>query len=199
MRPKSSFAAFLMGASLLCLPAFSQESPKGSEVSVQFFGAFVNSTNQDGVRQTSSDSGGVLASYGFFFTSHQGVEVNYGYSRSTQSYDSGNGPEGVSADRHEITAAYVYRIPMGRVTPFVEAGTGALVFDPRGFAGASTQGRAAFLYGAGADYNVTKRFFVRGQYRGLVYSSPTFDLVGDYGAGRVTNLAEPSIGFGFRL
>jgi len=38
---------------------------------------------------------------------------------------------------------------------------------------------------------------VRAQYRGLVYNSPTFDLVSTLGADRVTHRAKPSIGFGF--
>jgi len=74
--------------------------------------------------QTSSDSGGILASYRFFFTRHQGVEVNYGYSRSTLSYDFGGGPFGTSANQHEITGAYTFRLPMSRITPFVQAGVG---------------------------------------------------------------------------
>ena len=50
-----------------------------------------------------------------------------------------------------VTAAYVYRFTLRRITPFVEAGVGGLVFDPTGGPGASTQGRATFVYGAGAD------------------------------------------------
>ena len=123
-----SLAALLMGTALISLPAFSQEgAPENrSEASVSFFGAFLKNTNQNGVHQTSSDSGGVLASYRFFFTNHQGVEVNYGYSRSTTSYDFGLGPLGTQANQHEITGAYTLRFPMARITPFVQAGFGGL-------------------------------------------------------------------------
>jgi opacity protein-like surface antigen len=199
MSQKASLAAFVTGAALLCLPAFSQEEGGRSEASVQFFGAFVKGTVQNGVRQTSSDSGGVLASYRFFFSNHHGVEANYGYSRSTQSYDFGLGPAGVSANQHEWTGAYVLRMPMRRVTPFVEAGVGGLTFQPRNFVGASNQTRAAFVYGGGANLNVTHRLFVRAQYRGLVYNSPTMNVTANLGADRVTHLAEPSAGFGFRF
>src|SRR6202042_826459 len=102
-------------------------------------------------------------------------------------------------DQHEATAAYVFRHNMGSVTPFAEAGVGALVFDPRDYAGASTQTRAAFVYGAGADFNLTSRLFLRAEYRGFVYNSPTFDLVATQGADRITHRAEPSIGFGYRF
>jgi opacity protein-like surface antigen len=88
---------------------------------------------------------------------------------------------------------------MKRFTPFVEAGFGGLIFSPRNLVLANTQGRVAFLYGAGADFNMTNRFFVRAQYRGLVYNSPTFDLPANLGADRVTHQAEPSIGLGFKF
>jgi outer membrane immunogenic protein len=196
-----SLTALLMGTALISLPAFSQENgPESkSEASVSFFGAFLKNTNQNGVHQTSSDSGGVLASYRFFFTNHQGVEVNYGYSRNTVSYDFGAGPLGTSANQHEITGAYTLRFPMRRITPFVQAGIGGLIFAPRDFVGADTQGRVAFLYGGGADFNISKRIFVRAAYRGLVFNTPTFDILNNLGADRTTHQAEPTIGLGFKF
>jgi len=185
---------------LLCaaLAAFSQEAPK-SEVAVQAFGSFVKSTTSDGIQQSATNSGGVLASYRFFFSNSSGVEVNYGYSLNTQNYGLAEGPLGVKSNQHEATAAYVYRHPFHGFTPFVEAGAGALVFDPTDFAGASTQTRAAFLYGGGADFKITSRLLLRAEYRGFVYNSPTFNLAATEGADRVTHRAEPSVGFGYRF
>ena len=202
MSRKNSLAALLMGTALISLPAFSQEGgPENkSEASVQFFGTFLKQTTNNGARQTASDGGGVLASYRYFFTQHHGVEVNYGYSRSTLSYDFGGGPFGTSANQHEITGAYIFRFPLvAHVTPFVQAGFGGLIFDPRSFTGANAQGRVAFLYGGGADFSLSKRIFVRAQYRGLVFNSPTFDIPANLGADRVTHQAEPTIGFGYRF
>jgi outer membrane immunogenic protein len=105
----------------------------------------------------------------------------------------------VKADQHEVTAAYVYRHAMRHFTPFVEAGVGSLIFNPSDAPGASTQARAAFVYGGGADFNLTRRVFVRAEYRGLVYNSPTFDLAPVAGTDRVTHRAEPSVGFGYRF
>jgi outer membrane immunogenic protein len=198
MFQSTSLAAVLAGAALFSIPAFSQEEGR-SEASVQFMGTFVKSTTNDGVRQSSTDSGGVLASYRFLFTRRHGLEVNYGYSRSTQSYDSGAGPRGASANQHEVTAAYVLRFPMHWVTPFVEAGVGGLVFSPRDVATSSTQSKAAFVYGGGADMAITHGVFVRAAYRGLVYSSPTFDDPANAGFARTTHQAEPSIGLGLRF
>ena len=50
-----------------------------------------------------------------------------------------------------------------------------------------------------ADINLTDHLFVRGEYRGFVYNSPTYDLTGLNGLDRVTHRAEPSIGFGWRF
>ena len=194
----NSFAAIVLGGALAALPAFSQEGGR-SEATVQAFGSFVKSTTNNGVTQDATNSGGVLASYRFFFTNNHGVEVNYGYSLNTQLYGLATGPLGVKSNQHEVTAAYVYRHPLRHVTPFVEAGVGGLVFAPKDAPDISSQARAAFVYGGGADFNVTKRVFVRAEYRGLVYNSPTFDLVPVLGTDRVTHRAEPSIGFGYRF
>jgi outer membrane immunogenic protein len=198
MQRATNLAALLMGTALISLPAFSQEAGR-SEASVQFMGTFTKQTDSSGIRQSSSDSGGVLASYRFFFTRDQGVEVNYGYSRNTVSYDFGTGPFGTNTNQHEISGAYIFRFPMRRLTPFVEAGVGGLIFSPRNLVFANTQGRVAFLYGAGADFNLTKGIFVRAQYRGLVFNSPTFDIPANLGADRVTHQAEPTIGLGLKF
>jgi outer membrane immunogenic protein len=193
-----TFATVLMGAALASVPAFSQEFYR-SEVSVQAFGSFVKTTTDNGASQSATNSGGVLANYRFFFSGSQGVEVNYGYSLNTQTYGLASGPLGVKSDQHEVTAAYVYRHKMHGFTPFVEAGVGGLVFDPRDTPGASTQARVAFVYGAGADFDITKHLFVRAEYRGFVYSSPTFELAAADGTDRATHRAEPSVGFGYRF
>ena len=196
-----TIGAFVLGGALLSLPAFSQEeNPQyKSEASVQAFGSFVKSTINNGAEQTATDSGGVLASYRFFFNKNHGVEVNYGHSLNTQSYGLSSGPLGVNSHSHELTAAYVFRYPMKKVTPFALAGVGGLVFDPKDAQGADMQARAAFVYGAGADVNLTQRLFLRAEYRGLVYNSPTFDLAPLNNLDRLSHRAEPSIGFGYRF
>jgi opacity protein-like surface antigen len=185
----------IVGIASMALPAFSQsETPDRNEVSVQAFGSFVKSTTQNGVENRATNSGGVLGSYRYFFNAHNGVEANYGYSLNTQSYSS----TGVNSYSHEISAAYVFRMPMRHFTPFVLAGAGALVFDPKDFAAASSQTRAAFVYGGGADFDLSRHVFVRAEYRGFVYNSPTYDLAGFAGLDRTTHRAEPSVGFGYR-
>jgi outer membrane immunogenic protein len=212
-------AALTIATFLMSLTVFAQEDYTRfkSEASVQALGSFVKQTTQNGVQQDATNSAGVLATYRYYFDRHNGVEVNYGWTSNTQNYNQ------VLLDNnsHELSAAYVFRMPMRHWSPFVLAGAGALVFDPNSAgafigvpsggvyhgpvqpAGAglvpSTQTRAAFVYGAGADFNLTNHLFVRAEYRGLVYNSPTYDLAGLNGFDRMTHRAEPSIGFGWRF
>lgn len=189
----------IVGIAAAALPAFSQtEDPGKNEVSVQAFGSFVKSTTDNGIQNQASNSGGVLGSYRYFFNRHSGVEANYGYSLNTQSYGLPSGALGVKSYSHEASAAYVFRLPMRRFTPFVLAGAGGLIFDPKDFVGASSQARAAFVYGGGADFDLSHHVFVRAEYRGFVYNSPTYDLAGLDGVDRITHRAEPSVGFGYR-
>jgi opacity protein-like surface antigen len=85
------------------------------------------------------------------------------------------------------------------LTPFALAGVGGLVFDPMYASALDKQARAAFVYGGGADFNITQRVFLRAQYRGLVYNSPTFGMPRLNGLDRITHRAEPSAGIGFRF
>jgi outer membrane immunogenic protein len=194
---KNHLAAFTVATALTSFTAFAQEDYTRfkSEASVQALGSFVKQTTQDGIDQNATNSAGVLATYRYYFSRHHGVEANYSWTSNTQTYTG----FGADTNSHEISAAYVFRMPMKRWSPFVLAGAGALIFDPKNVAGANTQTRAAFMYGAGADINLTNHLFVRGEYRGFVYSSPTYDLAGLNGLDRVTHRAEPSIGFGWRF
>lgn len=195
------FLSMIAGAITVAAPAFSQEESPAykNEASVQAFGSFVKSTSSNGVDQSATNSGGVLASYRFFFNTRHGVEANYGYSLNTQNFLSASGPLGVKSNSHEVSGAYVFRMPLRRFRPFVLAGAGALVFDPRDFHGADAQTRAAFLYGGGADFNISRHIFMRAEYRGFVYNSPTWNLASLDGTDRITHRAEPSIGFGYRF
>jgi outer membrane immunogenic protein len=195
---KHKLVVAFCGATFTTFPALCQENAiYKSEVNVEAFLPVVKDTNAYGVQQSASVSGGVLADYRYFFGPHSGVEVSYGYSRTTQTYNLGGGPLGVGSNSDEVFAAYVFRFPHKRWSPFLLGGAGALVFDPRLTSGADTQVRAGFLYGGGADFTVHRRLFVRAEYRGIFYNSPTFNLTGLNGLDRFTHLAEPAIGFGY--
>jgi outer membrane immunogenic protein len=200
MSGKKLVVTMFVGIASMAAPAFSQSEELGkNEISVQALGSFVESTTTNGIRNSATNSGGVLAGYRRFFNLHNGVEVNYGYALNTQNFLSPSGVLGVKTNSHEVSGAYVFRLPLRRFTPFALAGAGALVFDPKNFAGADSQTRAAFVYGGGADFNISRHVFLRAEYRGFVYNSPTYNLTILDGTDRTTHRAEPSIGFGFRL
>ncbi len=189
-----------VGLATMALPGFAQsEGTGGSEVSVQAFGSFVKSTTDNGIDNQATNSGGVLGTYRYFFNTHNGIEADYGYSLNTESYGLPAGVLGVKSYSNEISAAYVFRMPMRKFTPFVLAGAGGLIFDPKNYAGADSQARAAFVYGGGSDFNLARHIFVRAEYRGFVYNSPTYGLAELSGVDRVTHRAEPSLGFGYRF
>ncbi len=190
----------IAGIAAMAPPAFAQSEDSGkNEVTVQAFGSFVKSTTDNGVQNSATNSGGVLGSYRRFFDAHSGIEVNYGYTLNRQNYLSSSGAASVQSYSHEVSGAYVYRLPLARFTPFVLAGVGALVFDPKDSEGADSQTRAAGVYGGGADFKISRHVFMRAEYRGFIYDSPTYSLPNVAGADRVTHRAEPSIGFGYRF
>jgi opacity protein-like surface antigen len=197
---KQQFIVALCGAALTPIVALCQETTSyKSEVNVEGSLPIVKSTTASGVQQSTSLNGGVLAGYRFFFGEHSGAELSYGYSRSTQTYTVSNGPVGLDANSNEIFAAYVYRFPHKRWSPFLLAGAGGLLFDPRAATGAGVQVRAEYLYGGGADFQIYGRLFARAEYRGIIYDSPTFNLNALNGLDRYTHRAEPAIGFAYKF
>jgi len=81
--------------------------------------------------------------------------------------------------------------------------TDASPVDPTGDAGgfvpgATTQARAAFVYGGGVDWNLTQHLAIRAEYRGFVYERPDFNLAALH-SGAVTNTGQPSAGIVFRF
>jgi opacity protein-like surface antigen len=126
---KNRLSALTITTVLTSLTVFAQEDYTRfkSEASVQALGSFVKQTTQNGINQRATDSAGVLATYRYYFSRHHGVEANYSWTSNTQNYDR----VGLDSNSHEISAAYVFRIPMKRWSLFALAGAGALVFDPQ--------------------------------------------------------------------
>lgn len=175
--------------------AIAQEQP-GSAVSVNFSGVF---TAHNGDQP--SGNAAYLASFEHFFGEHGGVVLNYANLRD-QKFATPDG--GVQSNAHETTVAYVARFTHGKLAPFAIVGSGALIFSPtNNFVLSSggtptTQAKAAFLYGGGADYNFTRNIAFRVQYRGLLFRSPDFHTM-DLNNQAYAHLAEPSVGVVFRF
>jgi opacity protein-like surface antigen len=196
---KNAILAAICGSTLVSLPAFGQEEslPK-MEIAIEASAPIAQNTNAQGVQQGSTVNYGFLAGYRVFFDKHSGVELTYGYARTSQTYGLNSGALGVSNSSNEALAAYVFRFPMKRWSPFVLAGAGALIFDPGTVAGATTQAQAGYLYGGGADFNLKHRIFLRMEYRGVFYHSPVF-TTGLNAPDQFTHRAEPAAGFGFHF
>jgi opacity protein-like surface antigen len=193
-------------AAFLLLACLAQAQTSRSEVSASFTGNFSKESDGQGVTQTPSQSGGLLLNYRFFLGSRSAVDLNYGFTRNDQNYAffSPLGFAGIQSNVHEATAAYVFTpFRSSRLSPFVLAGGGAMVFSPtntfnNSSIGAETQARGAFLYCAGADYTLFGGVALRAQYRGLFYKAPDFNLPG-FSTGTWGHMAEPTIGLVFRF
>ena len=183
--------------SAMTLPAFGQTDYR-QDATAQITGNYTRETTENGVRLDNTDKAGFLGTYRYFFSRHHGIEGNYGYTRTTQQVQLGSILAASQINAHEVSAAYVVRLPTKRVTPFALAGIGALVFD-RTNSGAELVAKPSFVYGGGADVNLTDRFFVRAQYRGQVFNAPQFSPGILLAPERITHLAQPSVGFGIRF
>ncbi|MBV9761460.1 MAG: outer membrane beta-barrel protein [Acidobacteriaceae bacterium] len=203
---KHMIFAGLMSLGLLVTGAQAQEGSR-SDVTVSAFGIFQQNTNGNGVNQSATDATGVLATYRYFFTDHQGLEVDYGFGQFNQQFSAPAATTPFAAsvrnDMNEATASYIYRRAIGhRLTPFVTAGTGALLFVPSAFALGGANGTTFvtpdFVYGAGADLALSRRVSLRLGYRGHVFQAPDFG-VQSIRTNSVTHMAEPFAGLSFHF
>jgi outer membrane immunogenic protein len=162
---------------------------------------FTNSANKNGVHREASTSGGLLASYRYYFSSWGGVELNYGHSSDTQSVQDSKGGVKVSTDVHEVTGALVFRFATrGSVTPYLFAGAGLLQFNPNtssiGAASLQSQNRTAAVYGMGIDYTFAPHWSLRAQYRGLFTTAPSFNNL-RFRTDTYLHTAEPTLGISY--
>ena len=182
---------------------FAQEEGQRSQISIQGT-ALVTKGSKDQIPSNDvTKSGGLLVGYSYQFSRWFGAEANYGYTRNTQNFITLGGPSSLQANFHEVTGALVAHLPVNvrSVRPYVLGGAGALVFDPTDkfiVTGADRQTRGTFVYGGGANFDITKSFGVRAEYRGLVYKVPDFGL-SQLNVDKFTHLAQPSVGFFFRF
>src|ERR1700690_127742 len=190
---------FLMALTLFWLPALAQDG--NSEVSANFTGNFQRQASGEGLTDTPTYTGGILANYRYHFNRYSAIEVNYGYSRFSQLY---NTQFYTLARTQELSLAYQFTFGVPKKAgfhPFAEAGVGALFFSPllSGSSGvAFTQNLAALLYGAGASYRLWRNVSAQVGFRGLVYTAPDFGVPNEITNAR-TMMAEPYAGFTFRF
>lgn len=194
-------------ASFVLFTAFTVAAQENrSEISVQGTGFFTRDSSGNGSSYSTTDTGGVLATYRYHLKPWLSAEGAYGIDRDTQKYFASATNFRIQSDIHQATAALIFNLPpliRRRFSPYVLAGGGALVFDPTSnlnqtVSAAQTQARGTFVYGVGVNYPIVKRLSLRAEYRGLVYSTPDFGFSG-LRTNAMTHTAQPSIGFSFRF
>jgi len=196
--------AGLFAALLFTSSSMAQEQLR-NEVGVQGTGFLTKDSEGNGIKQHTTDSGGLLVSYRRHFNRWLAADGSYGYTRNTLQNFTSAGAFDAQANMHQTTGALVVTSPRKffGLSPYALAGAGALTFDPTGNSGGflfgnDSQTKAAFVYGGGADINLTRRFALRFQYRGLVYRRPDFGLA-SLNSDATTHTAQPSAGFVIRF
>jgi opacity protein-like surface antigen len=169
--------------------------------------------------QSQSPSAGALFTFHGAVKPYLGYNVNFGYTRFTQTDSEGSGyvpgqgttipPGGGSysagaLDTHmyELTLAYGFYGPrFKRFRTFGQIGGGGLFFEPINANFAHPETRPAMVFGAGAEYDVSRHFSVRAEYRGLFYKMPDFGIDNGFPKQRlftVTNTPAISLVYHFK-
>jgi outer membrane immunogenic protein len=199
---RSIFA--VVGAFVLFTTAAFGQVENPSQITVQGTGLITKDSTADSTSTShrSTKSGGLLVGYSYQFNKWAGAEGNYGYTRNTQNFLGSFGQSSIQTDVHEVTGSFVAHLPSHTgFRPYALAGAGALVFDPTDrFAvnGIERQTKPTFVYGGGANFDITHNFGIRAEYRGLVFKTPDFN-VNSLNLDKVTHLAQPSVGFFVRF
>jgi opacity protein-like surface antigen len=196
----------IMIASIAFLTAGAVAQESRSEISLQGTGFFTKDSTGRGTLQRGTETGGFLVGYRYHFNRWLAAEGVYGYNRNSQQYFAPAGLSRVQANVHQATGGLVVNLPTParfKLSPYVLAEGGALVFDPTGNAfdsvsGAQKQTAGVFVYGGGADFPIVRHVSLRAEYRGLVYGAPDFGLR-SLNTNTVTHTAQPSAGIVFRF
>ena len=184
----------------LCL---AQESSK-MDVSVNVNGLFPSHASGDGFTQKASASAGVLTSLRYSPSRFAIFEFNYAHARGTQYFTSGGVQSSVHTGVHEVTGAYVLNLPWRstRLQPFALVGAGIMQFNPinsgTSVSGTQSQTKPAVLWGAGVNYDLSRHFALRLQYRGLFYAGPDFK-VASLKTDNWQPMSQPSFGIVYRF
>ena len=195
----------LLMMSVLAVPCLcmAQESSK-MDVSINVNGLFPSHSENNGLGQSASASGGVLASFRYSPSRFAIFEFNYGHARDTQYFTNGGVESSVHSGVHEVTGAYVLNSPWrcSHLQPFALVGAGIMQFNPvnsgTSVSGTQSETKPAVLWGAGVNYNLSRHFAFRLQYRGLFYAGPDFK-VASLKTDRWQPMSQPSFGIVYRF
>jgi opacity protein-like surface antigen len=169
--------------------------------------------------QAASPSAGALFTFHGAMKPYLGYNINFGYTRFTQTDSEGSGYEpgqgtttppvggsfsagALDTHMYELTLAYaVYGPRTKRFRTFGQLGGGGLFFEPINTNFAHDETRPAMVFGVGGEYDVSRHFSVRAEYRGLFYKMPDFGIDNGFPKQRlfsVTNTPAISLVYRFR-
>ena len=187
--------------------AFAQDFK--SEVSIQGAANIPKNSDTIDIPHHATDSGGFLLGYRVHLNPWFAVQGDYGYTRDTQKYfDPVLGESDVQSNIHQLTGEALITAPaQSRIRPYALAGVGGLFFRPTNSVnnafigvgnGVGNQTKAAFVYGGGVDFELTRYLALRAEYRGYLYKIPDFQIPG-LASDNFTHLAQPSVGLVWRF
>jgi len=195
----------IAGVILVAASGVAQESR--SEIGLQGIGFFTQNASGEGISRRATGSGGVLVPYRYHIARWLSLEAAYGYGRNTQKFYTSDFLYGVQTNVHQVSGGFVVNIPAmtwWKLSPYILTEGGALIFSPTGTysgsfrASAERQTKGTFIYGTGLTFPFSKHFSFRAEYRGLVYSPPTFNF-SSLSMGTITHTAQPSLGISYRF
>jgi opacity protein-like surface antigen len=196
------FALVALLLTLVAVAGQAQESRQDVSVSGSVILEPFKSSSTD-VKVSSKRGLGALFSYRFMLTPRGAIEANYGYSQNSHHFVAPSYNNQVNDRIQEVSAAYVYNFNLRRFNPFVEAGTGALLWGninnlaTTSFAFKS-QTTIVGLYGAGIAYEISPSFDIRVQYRGIFSKEPNFGA-SQFTTNKYTNINNPVIGVAYHF
>ena len=184
-----------------------------NDVGLSLLGVFNNSsTNTSGLieqTQTPANAAGGMIEFRHIRSPLVGFEATYSFNRANQVYTISGGPvnvlgptcpcsSSISADAHELTGDWIVSSRLTKsIRFFLLAGGGLIITQPvNGPSGTQTTSQPAFVYGAGADWELLPHLGQRFQYRGNVHPDPV--LESGLTANGLIHSAEPMIGAYFR-
>lgn len=201
------FVVLLSLIGITATAAFGQESRQDFSVSAEAIAGPQVYGNT--VTQTSTVSGGFLASYRYMVTPRSALELNYGWAHNSQIFSGASGtlpPTGIRVHtrQQEFSAAYVYTRNYRNFNPFAEVGLGVLTFTPLRDAGTQTldvtksNKNIGALFGLGLAYELSPSFDIRLEYRGFLAKAPSFNDA-TFKTGRYEWFSIPTIGIAYHF
>jgi opacity protein-like surface antigen len=165
------------------------------------FGQVTGASDGNFIREDTTESIGGLLSFRQEYRPWMGYEVNYGYTRYSESYNKGFLGR-VQNNVNELTFAYLAQahVPYG-FQLFASLCGGIMIFDPtsKGGNGKSAQLLPAFTYSLGLNHNVlSDHIGIRVQYRYVRYKTPSFHEF-QLDTQTLRRTMEPSIGVYYRF